>query len=79
MYALTIGTELRLRTNNGLREYSRLEYGTPDAEWLLVAAGRVPHKPGRKTKVARRRRGFLFRRRAPAGSPRLAEECPARA
>ena len=31
MYAIPHDTELRLRTNGGLCEYSRLEYGTPDA------------------------------------------------
>ncbi|MFA5896447.1 MAG: hypothetical protein WC985_06030 [Thermoplasmata archaeon] len=79
MYALPTRLELRLRTNDGLRKYSRLEYGTPDAAWLLVAASRVPRKPRRKTHVARWLRRLVSSRTTPAGLPRLPEDCPARA
>jgi len=78
MYGLTRGMELRLRTNDGLREYARLEYGTPDAAWIVASANRVPRKPRRKVGLARRIRG-VFAGRQTTGVPRLPEDCPARA
>jgi hypothetical protein len=78
MYGLTTEMALRLRTNDGLREYARLEYGTPDAAWIIAAASRASPKSRRRIGLTRRIRG-VFSSRARTGFPRLPEDCPARA
>ncbi len=78
MYGLTTGIELRLRTNDGLREYARLEYGTPEAAWIIASVRRSSPKAPRKVSLTGRIRAAFASRRA-MGFPRLAEDCPATA
>ncbi len=79
MYALILRTDLELRTNAGLRDYARLEYGTPDAAWLVAAANRRPGGPRRRPSLTHRLRTALSARQPATGFPRFADECPVRA
>jgi len=76
MYGLTTGMELRLRTDDALREYARLEYGSADAAWIIASARRASRKARPKVALSRRIRA-AFAARPTSGFPRLAEECPA--
>ena len=75
MYAILVDGNVRLRTNEALREYARLEYPGTDADWILAAATQ------RRKTVPRGRRFLLFGRHASApphpvackGSPRIQE------
>ncbi len=62
MYAIVNGLNVGGRRDEGLREYSRLEYATPDGSWLLVAAGQIPRR--RRTSARRRPFREWLRRRA---------------
>ena len=78
MYAIRSYGDVPLRTNDALREYARLEYGSADIRWLLAAAAprRKPAAAGPRLRLFRRLARPSHRAVACKGSPRRPTEEP---
>ncbi len=73
MYTIPFGGNVRLQTNEGLREYARLEYQSKDFHWLLAGA-----KKERKSPRTTRRLHQVLRRPRPAPGPVACKGSPRR-
>jgi hypothetical protein len=73
MYGIPLDGNVRLRTNETLREYARLEYRQEDVHWLLAAARAASGTPR-----TRRRLGIFERRARPSHVPVACKGSPRR-
>jgi hypothetical protein len=61
MYAIRMDVDPRLRTNDALRRYARMEFGREDAAWILASA----RSANKNARIRSLRPRFLNRRVPP--------------
>ncbi len=76
MYAIRVGNEKGLRTNDVLRMYARTEYGNPEIAWFLAAEARRakprPARPSLRSRLLKRHARPALRSLPHKGTPGLA-------